>query len=115
MAATIDTQTRKVGDTLRLSGELAGDTIPADDADWVGATAVINIDASDGSAYRTGVAVALDAAAVPRRYSYEGTPPVVGDIGSYVYEIQVTFADTTITTFPNSEDKYKLKIVDALG
>lgn len=113
--ATADVQTRKVGDTLRLSGQLAGDTMPTDDADWVGATAVINIDKADGTTYRAGVALTLDAAAAPRRYSYEGTPPVVGDIGQYLYEIQVTFADTTITTFPNNKDKYKLEIVAQLG
>lgn len=117
MAATIDTQTRKVGDTLRLSGELTGDTIPTDDADWVGAVAVINIshDGTGGAVYRTAGAVTLDAVTTPRRYQYEGTPPLAADIGNYVYEIQVTFADATITTFPNSDDKYKLKIVAQLG
>jgi hypothetical protein len=116
MARTIDTQTRKTGDTLRLSGELTGDTMPTDDADWVGATAEINIVlASDLSAYRTSDPVTLDAVTAPRRYLYEGDPPDAGDIGSYLYEIEVTFADTTITTFPNSDDRCKLKIVAELG
>jgi hypothetical protein len=115
MAATIDTQTRKVGDTLRLSGVMTGDTIPTVDADWVGATAVINIDHVDGTVYRLSDPVTLSVAAAPRRYIYEGAAPDIADIGSYTYEIEVTFADGTITTFPNSDDKYKVKIVAELG
>ena len=115
--ATIDTQTRKVGDTLRLSGVLTGDTIPTTAPDWAGAVAVINIVLdSDASAYRTSGAVTLttsDPTAV--RYQYEGSPPVLADIGTYRYEIEVTFSDLTVTSFPNSADKYKLKIVAELG
>jgi hypothetical protein len=117
MGATRDTQTRKVGDTLRLSGELTGATIPTADADWVGATAVINIveDTTARTAYRTAGAVTLSVASTPRRYSYAGSPPAVGDIGTYLYEIVVTFADATITSFPDSDDKYRLRIVAQLA
>jgi hypothetical protein len=116
MGATRDTQTRKVGDTLRLSGELTGDTIPTVDADWVGATAVINIvNADDLTSYRLAGAVTLSATTAPRRYSYAGSPPMLADIGTYYYEIQVTFADATITTFPNSPDRYRLRIEAQLG
>lgn len=115
--ATIDTQTRKVGDTLRLSGVLTGDTLPTTALAWAGAVAVINIVLdSDASAYRTSAAVTLDATTPSAvRYQYEGTPPVSADIGTYRYEIEVTFSDLTVTTFPNSADKYKLKIVAELG
>jgi hypothetical protein len=113
--ATIDTQTRKVGDTLRLSGELSGDTIPTADASWVGATALININSTTGTVYRAAGSVTLTATTAPRLYSYAGTAPIAADIGTYVYEIQVTFADGTITTFPNNADLYKLKIVAQLG
>jgi hypothetical protein len=116
MSQTIDTQTRKVGDTLRLSGQLTGATMPTADADWAGASAVINIvHAEDASIYRTRVPCALIAATAPRKYRYEGTPPIAADVGTYLYEIEVTFADLTVTTFPNNRDKYKLVIVAELG
>jgi hypothetical protein len=116
MSTVKNTQTRKTGDTLRLSGTLTGALIPTADADWVDAVAVINIVADKTLVpYRIADPVTLDTTAGARRYSYEGAPPAVDDVGVYLYEIEVTFADETTTTFPDSDDKYRLRIVAELG
>lgn len=116
MARTVNTQTRKTGDTLRLSGQLTGSTIPTENAAWAGATAVINIvDERTRAPYRLSAAVDLETVDGARRYAYEGEPPATEDLGTYVYEIEVTFSDGTVTTFPASDDKYRLRIVAELG
>lgn len=116
MAMLKNTQTRKTGDTLRLSGALTGALLPTDDAIWAGAVAVLNIVMERGLApYRVAEPVSVETVDGVRRYAYEGAPPDVGDVGVYLYEIEVTFADNTVTTFPDSDDRYRLRIVAELG
>ena len=117
MTTITDTQQRKTGDTLRLSGQFTGTAMPTNPADWVGASAKLNIVHADTRApWRVDEPVTLDVDAAPFRYQYEGAPPDDADVGTYEYEVEVTFADTTITTFPNgASHKYKLKLVKQLG
>lgn len=115
-----DTQTRKFGDTLILSGILSreegGDVYPAD-GDWAGAVGKINIvDASSlavvvdhGTATIT--APSGDTLAT---YRYQGAAQLV-PVGVYLYEIEVTFTNGVILTWPNDKTKFKLKVVAQLA
>lgn len=115
MAASVKTQKRKTGDTLRLSGEFSLPTVV--DPDWTGATAVLNISKDDDvrTIWRDAENLTLDLVANPKRYNYAGDPPLDSDEGSYLYEIQVTFADNTVITFPNDRYGYKLELVKELS
>lgn len=106
------TETRKSGDTLILSGTL-DQTVPFTLATWVGATAKLNIaDANTLAVIRDHAAVALDTTALPVKYSYSGAALLEG---VYLYEIEVTFADATVLTWPNDGSKNKLKVLKELA
>lgn len=110
MATTQDV--RKAGDTLILSGSFAEGT-PLDLSDWAGASAKINIANSDTGAVVTDHdSVTISAAESPVTYSYEGVMP---DVGTYLYEIEVTFANSNVLTWPNDGTKHKLKVIAQLA
>ena len=105
-------QTRKIGDTLILSGTLGrvdgGDVYPAD-ADWVGAVGKINIRAKAAAATLVvdhGTVTLTDpVGATLATYRYQGAAsPVAGfvPIGDYLYEIEVTFTTLRNTSRPSS-------------
>lgn len=116
-----DTQTRKFGDTLILSGELgreeSGGQYP-DDADWVGAVGKINIvDASTPATVAVNhgtVTLTAPSGATLARYRYQGAALLV-PVGVYLYEIEVTFSNGVILTWPNNSEKFKLKVVAQLA
>ncbi|HEY4133517.1 MAG TPA: hypothetical protein VGM50_23055 [Gemmatimonadaceae bacterium] len=118
MAAPNTSEPRKTGDTLILSGTLDEST-PLDHGDWDGAVAKINIADADSLALVVDHGVVtldltpLDAdPAGPVKYRHQGTMP---DEGSYLYEIEVTFTDTTVLTWPDDGSKNKLVVKPALG
>lgn len=116
-----DTQTRKFGDTLILSGTLSrvdgGDVYPAD-ADWVGAVGKINI--VDKAAPATivvdhgAVTITPPVGATLATYRYQGAANLV-PVGAYLYEIEVTFTNGVILTWANDSDKNVLKVVAELS
>lgn len=116
-----DTQTRKSGDTLILSGKLdrveGGDVYPAD-ADWVGAVGKINIvDKATPTliAVDHGTVTLTDpSGATLATYRYQGAAGVVA-IGVFIYEVEVSFANGVVLTWPNDGTKYVLKIVPELS
>jgi hypothetical protein len=109
-----DTQTRKTGDALILSGDLVANGLP-DDLDWSGATGEVHIVGAEDGALERSEAVSITAPVgdVAPRYAYVGGPI---DEGSYVYEVQVTFVELDDPlTFPNSREKFRLKVVPELA
>ena len=113
--ASVPTQKRKTGDTLRLSG--AFDVPFVVDPDWVGAIAVMNITKADDARtpWRTDEPLTLDLISNPKRYSYQGAPPDPADAGDYLYEIEITWADNSVDTCPNDKHGYKLTIINELA
>lgn len=112
---SVKTQKRKTGDTLRLSGEFSLETVV--DPDWTGASAVLNIAKDDDARtiWRDAEPLDVDLVANPKRYNYAGDPPLDSEAGDYLYEIQVTFADNTVITFPNDRYGYRLAILTELS
>lgn len=108
----ISPDVRKTGDTLFLGKTLTitnGPPVP-----WVGATARINIWAverivnqSTGALVYAADALVVDNALVTTfntttlAWTYVGAPILHG--GVYAYEIEITYADGTIESFPNNE------------
>jgi hypothetical protein len=118
MASTV---VRKSGDTLFLGGTLTGTGIPA--TPWNGAIARINIKALErivnpatGAVVLEAGALAVDNVAVTFNttslvWSYQGAGLYPG---AYAYEIEVTYGDATIESFPNNEDEL-LQVVPEVG
>lgn len=115
-----DTQTRKFGDTLILSGILSrvegGGVYPAD-ADWVGAVGKINIwtKATDTvpstlKVDHGAVTITPPVGATLATYRYQGAAQLV-PVGKYFYEIEVTFANGVILTWANNKDKNALEVI----
>lgn len=106
---------RKKGDTLVIPFTLSAEDIP-DGATWVGATAKMNIRTSDAATLIVdhGTCTFDDS---NQEGQYRGTTPAPANqaVGSYLYEVEVTFADGMILTFPNNAKGMKLKIVDEQG
>jgi hypothetical protein len=102
----------KFGDTLILSGVL-GESNPIPDADWVGASAVINIVKYPSLVpVIARAAITLTVVGSVKTYRYVGTGL---PLGTYSYEIEVTYGDTTVRTFPNNTEVMKLQVVKDLG
>lgn len=99
---------RKVGNTLIIKGTLDGDNLPLAPA-WLGATATILIRSVGGEVAVNRAPVTLDANT--RAFEYRGASL---DEGAYNYEIEVTFTDDTILTWPN-DGVARLSLVRGLG
>lgn len=96
----INTIRRKAGDRLILHVTFDGKRIPGE-ADWAGATAKLHIRPSNSSTpFLTNGDVVIDTAKYPREGEYRGAMPPEG---TYYYEIEVAFSDTSISpvTWPN--------------
>lgn len=112
---------RKAGDTLILSGTMHGETggnvFPVD-ADWGGAVGKINISTDEKVPVLVvdhgSVTLTPPAGATLATYRYQGAPGLV-DEGKYLYEIEITFANGVILTWPNDKAKMKLEVVAELG
>lgn len=120
MATTV---VRKTGDTLFLSGTLTGTGLPA--TPWTGATARINIKAAErivnpdtGAVVHEAGALVVDNQAVTTfntttlAWTYQGA--ALSYAGYYAYEIEVTYGDGTVESFPNDEDM-PLMVVKEVG
>lgn len=118
MSAPNTSEKRKAGDTLILSGAL-NESTPLDPSDWNGAVAKVNVANADTLALVVDHGtVTLDTTPLtanppgPVTYYHEGVMPA---LGSYLYEIEVTFSDSTVLTWPDDGSKNKLVVIAALG
>lgn len=101
---------RKIGDTLNIAGTLIGENLPGE-SDWTSSVAKINIAADENIynpatgiiAYTKGQIVrdhdTLEWSPITKFFSYSGAP--IAFAGKYLWEIEVTFADDSILSFPN--------------
>lgn len=121
-----NTQKRKLGDTIILSGELSrasadGGVYP-EDADWTGAVGKINIVSKATRAAPSEIVVDHDTVTLTppdgdtlARYRYVGLPSAIDEEGKYLYEIEVTFTDNTVLTWPNDKTEFVLEMEPELA
>jgi hypothetical protein len=107
---------RTFGDTLILKGTLGATVLP-DGVVWAGAVAKMNIRLKDTNVLIIDHGVCtLDTVTLDYEYKSTTPPPIGLVVGSYSYEVEVTFSPGgEIISFPNGHTKMPLKIVAQVG
>lgn len=91
--------TRKAGDTLLLRGKLGAENLPPE-LSWVGAVLRLHVRNTRGRVVLDALVTSFDTATLIFYYKAASTLPPATE---YRYEVQVTFSDGTVLTFPNDE------------